>query len=341
MLAIKDELKARDVKQSDIVLKKIDVSKLTKNAKQSFIKNSPVFGTRLFGFANVLGLEIQKGKRLGTEFSYYAKQYGSVSGIIHSDEDFEKYGLNKKEIAKKLRVKESDAFVLVAAKEEQARKALDAVIERAKQCIPGVPLEVRAAQSDGTTVFLRPIPGKARMYPETDLEPITISKDVLANVKKHLPKKPHELQADLEKMGLSKDLALQMVHSRDFILFEQLAKKFTDAKMIATLVLAGKGAVERSAYDALLKAYEKQVLSKEALTDAVPKLLEGEKISDILAGAKKVGIKIVEARIKTIAAKNKGKSFAAVMGDVMKEFRGKVDGKTLSELVKKHVNIKN
>src|SRR3989344_4513500 len=46
--------------------------------------------------------------------------------------------------------------------------------------------EVRRANDDGTTTFLRPLPGSARMYPDTDIPGILITKDLIKNIK--LPK---------------------------------------------------------------------------------------------------------------------------------------------------------
>ena len=51
-------------------------------------------------------------------------------------------------------------------------KGLDLVRKRAEQ--GGVPKEVRKVMEDGKSTFLRPIPGAARMYPETDIPPIDI-----------------------------------------------------------------------------------------------------------------------------------------------------------------------
>ncbi len=337
LLEIAKELKERKIGIDDLKLKKVDLSPLFKKSGNKMFNGKTIFGARLKGFSNLLDLEIQEGKRLGTEFSFYAKLYGSVGGIIHSDEDFSKYDVSKDEVAKKLRTRRSDAFVLVVADEVSARSALEAVFERARQCLKGVPPEVRNANPDGSTSFLRPIPGGARMYPETDLEPIEVSKDFVESVKKDLPKKPEERITHLNKQGLSEDLAKQIIKSKELGLFEKLSDEFKDTRLIASSVLLGKGRVGIDDYRLVLMARESGAISREAVSDIISKALLGEKIKDLLKSSGSVSEKEIDSKIKKIVKKNKGKSFGAIMGDVMKEFRGRVDGKILSEKVRKEI----
>ena len=49
-------------------------------------------------------------------------------------------------------------------------------------------MEVRNVLADATTEFMRPLPGSARMYPETDLPLLKISRDFINEAKKTLPK---------------------------------------------------------------------------------------------------------------------------------------------------------
>src|SRR3989338_4268257 len=67
--------------------------------------------------------------------------------------------------------------------------------------------EVRAVGEDGSSRFLRPMPGAARMYPETDLPLLKISRDFLNEAKKDLPKLKKDLEEELEGEGLSKEMA--------------------------------------------------------------------------------------------------------------------------------------
>jgi len=75
-------------------------------------------------------------------------------------------------------------------------------LEEKKELLP----EVRGALEDGTTKFLRPLPGSARMYPETDLPLLHITKKMVDGVKKSLPKMKQELKSELEKEGVSQEM---------------------------------------------------------------------------------------------------------------------------------------
>ena len=68
-------------------------------------------------------------------------------------------------------------------------KTIDKEIERQQECIKekSCKNEVRGALPDGTSKFQRPMPGAARMYPETDVPLLKISRELINEVKKQLP----------------------------------------------------------------------------------------------------------------------------------------------------------
>ena len=83
--------------------------------------------------------------------------------------------------------------------------------------------EVRKAEQDFTTSFLRPLPGAARLYPETDVAPIKIGKSYIEKLKKELPRLlSHKAEEFEKKYGISKDVAKELI---DDELFERLIKE--------------------------------------------------------------------------------------------------------------------
>ncbi len=135
-------------------------------------------------YAGLLGAEISPDRRFGSELADYARAHG-VRGLVHSDESMEKYGFSEDEISELqmvLSLKEGDAFLLVAADERKARAALTAAFARATNFT--IIEETRRSNPDGTSSYMRPLPGRARMYPETDVLPISITDEMLSAAKK-------------------------------------------------------------------------------------------------------------------------------------------------------------
>lgn len=132
--------------------------------------------------------------RLGRELAGAAKLAG-VAGIFHSDE-LPAYGIDQNlvdSVRSSLEIEENDAFVLCVAPEWQADLALESVIERARKAYHRIPKEVRnvvirkGAPEDGTTTAMRPLPGGARMYPETDIPVVPLDEDRWSSISDELP----------------------------------------------------------------------------------------------------------------------------------------------------------
>jgi glutamyl-tRNA(Gln) amidotransferase subunit E len=143
-----------------------------------------VLGMPLPRYAGLLGMEISPNRRFGSELADYARAFG-VRGLVHSDESMDKYGISDDELSElrvALSIGKEDAFLLVVADEKKARAALAAAFGRAT--LFSIVEETRRANPDGTSSYMRPLPGRARMYPETDVEPIEISQGMLAAAKK-------------------------------------------------------------------------------------------------------------------------------------------------------------
>src|SRR3989442_15322070 len=166
------------------------------------------------------------GIRLGTELAKRAAFWGRVGGIFHSDE-LPGYGITENDVEAiyhKLECGPTDAFVLVADARENALDGLRAIVERAREAVEGVPEETRAANPDGTTHYMRPRPGAARMYPETDVAPVAIERERMRSIAEHLPRMPAEVAGELQvEYRVSPKLASQVVDSEFLSVFEKIA----------------------------------------------------------------------------------------------------------------------
>ncbi len=198
---------------------------------------------------------------------------------------------------------------------------------------------VRKANADGTTSFLRPMPGAARMYPETDVVP---AKPVMKNIEKV------ELIEDrikaMEKLGIGKDIATKSVREgkNEFITGMIEKHKNVKAAFIAETVIGAKKNIKSQHgievdpldddFAAVFEALDKGEVSKSSVLDI---LKEGKPAKDVI---KKYGMmpdKDIEAAIKEIVDKNKGSPLNALMGMAMGRLKGKADGKKVMEILKK------
>src|SRR3989442_985572 len=136
----------------------------SKVVRAAVTKGGVVLGWSLPGFAGLLK------DKLGPELAAHARIAG-VAGIFHSDE-LPGYGISREEteaVRATWGLGDRDAFVLVAEEESKARAAFDEMRPRAITAVSGVPPETPEPRPDGTTAYSRPLPGKARMYPQTDV----------------------------------------------------------------------------------------------------------------------------------------------------------------------------
>ena len=156
--------------------------------------------------------------RLGRELAGAAKLAG-VRGVFHSDE-LPAYGIEEEHVnavRNELELVEDDAFVLCLAPSWQARLALESVGRRARLAYHRIPQEVRnvvvkkGAPDDGTTTPMRPLPGGARMYPETDVPTIPIHDVDWQRIAENLPMRQEERMQRLAKTELSKDQCKQLL----------------------------------------------------------------------------------------------------------------------------------
>jgi len=230
LLEIVDILKGRGIKATDLTDEPLDVSDLFEETKSRIVKNAlsrggRVLAVNLRGFAGCVGIELCPDRRLGTEMADHAKFAGGVRGIFHTDE-LPAYDITAEEVEalrEKVGASDSDAVVIVADEEESCRRALSAVIKRAREALEGVPSETRAANPDGTTHFTRPRPGAARMYPETDVPPIVVSLERIAGLRANLPEMPEvKLERFTTDYGINEKLARQVINSDYTRLFEEM-----------------------------------------------------------------------------------------------------------------------
>jgi glutamyl-tRNA(Gln) amidotransferase subunit E len=314
----------------------------SKLVKETISGRGKVLAIRLKGFAGLVGKELQPGRRLGTEMSEYAKTHGKVTGIIHSDE-LPKYGITPEEtdkIRKALECGKEDAFAFVAAQEKNAAVAIQAASARAKQALKGIPKEVRKANQDGTTTFLRPMPGAARMYPETDAKPVKPSTKGI-----ELPQLLSDVASTYEAKGLSRDLAHAIVKSGAEEFLELMIEENSSlgAPFIAEVIISYSSEMQRRGLDSerimdshikdVLSAVNEGKLAKESVMDALADVAAGQPLN--LKKYETMSDAQLEKELKAIISSNANLPLNALIGKAMGTLRGKAPGQKIVEMLKK------
>ncbi len=363
LLKIKKELEKRDTKIEDNYK---DVTEIFQNTDSGIIKNQiesngKVLAVKLQGFKGLIGKKIQPDRRLGTEMADRASKF--VSGIFHSDE-LPAYGIKAEEIEKvreelEINQKSNDAFILVANKEETAKKALEEVTKRAEEALEGVPEETRKALDNGNTEYMRPLPGEARMYPETDIPPIELRKERKTRIKENLPKTPEKLVEELEsEYGIEKGLAKQIVNEDHGQVLEKIVDLGQDPTFVASFLTGKLKSLEREGFEInkiesekiieSFKMLNNKKISKEALEELMKGLsksprAEPQEIAE-KRDLKSMSEEKVQEVVQSIIEDNKEeiedqgmRSMGMVMGRSMDKLRGKADGELVNKVVKEEI----
>ena len=339
-----------------------DITNDFKNCESKIIQkslkdNSIIKAIRIRNFAGMFGYSPYEGIRLGKEIGQIVKFYG-IGGVFHSDE-LPNYGIEESDVSivkKILEINEADAFLIIAAPLVKIDFAIDSIIKRIIQAKKGVPAETRLATQTGETIFLRPRPGASRMYPETDIPPIIITKKELEDAKKNIPKSWDESLDDLQKKyDLNLQLAEQIFDSAYLEIFEKICEKTSIVPtFIASILCSTITSLERNGLNSQLlkneeiaKTFEflaEGKIAKESIEIIFENIMSGKSktIEDAIENtsieiiSKEEFEKVIENIIinnKEIIQNQKERSVSPLMGIAMKELRGKVSGEMVNSLL--------
>lgn len=214
--------------------------------------------------------------------------------------------------------------------------------------------EVRKANPDGTTTFIRPLPGADRMYPETDLPLIKLSREFINEIKNSLPKLKSEKKQEIQEMGASKEMINLLLKENKFEDFKELSSIGIDANLIIkALVLYPKEIAshekipekkvnEKLTIDIietiLLRIKEKKLLESH-LKHAMADIAKGKSIEDALEIKPAIDLKEIEKEIQKLIKEKPNLNINAYMGLIMQKHKG-INGKEVIEIIKKYVEQK-
>ncbi len=362
----------RERKSNDIIIgdKIMDITNIFRDSSSKIVqkvisnKGNILVAIRVKGFKGLFGFEPYPDIRIGKELGELVRFYG-FGGLFHSDE-LPNYGITDIEVKKVNEILDidisKDGFIILGGPREKMSIAISAICDRLNSVSSGVPSETRAARIDGKTIYSRPKPGSARMYPETDITPFKIRDDLLVALKEKVPKSWNETISYLaKKYQLNKNLAEKIFDSNYFEIFEvlcgltKISPSFIASKLTEDILN-----LERQGYDSsilnnnilldIFKRLDSGLIAKESVNLIMEKLMNRTTTS-VDESIRVLGIKsISDEELETIIDKiiqdniliiqEKGiKATSTLMGKCMTILRGKVDGKKINDLINNKLNI--
>jgi len=205
---------------------------------------------------------------------------------------------------------------------------------------------------------MRPLPGKARMYPETDIPPILVTPEIKEEILAKLPELPQaRIERYVREFKIDRSLAETLVNDERDELFEELIERGVKPSLAASiLIVVLKGLkkevpIENITDEHIKEAFELLIenrIAKEAFEEIFKELavhpeksaiqVAEEKGLTLLSEAEveRIVEEIVQQNIEIIKAKGMG-AMGMIMGRAMAKLRGKADGKLVNQLVRKKI----
>ena len=321
---------------------------------------------KLPGFSGKLGVkDLDQGgaqlPRLGRELASAAKLAG-VAGIFHSDE-LPAYGISEEDvhsIRASLDLSERDAFAFCVAPEWQATLALESVIHRSRMAYHRIPKEVRnvvirkGQPEDGTTTALRPLPGGARMYPETDIPMQDVSESRWNHICSNLPLTSEERMKRLSSLDISDNQAESILNGElDDVLLDGIEGELAlPAKAWASALLEF-GSINKNILSVAIHLRENGVITREGIlplaesaahhdtTDLIEWMTSEAHSLGFVPGTinevEEAVDEILKERLDFVIERGMS-AMGPLMGLVMQRLGGSADGKVVSKILREKID---
>jgi len=207
--------------------------------------------------------------------------------------------------------------------------------------------EVRNANIDGSTTFLRPMPGSARMYPETDLPLLHITREIINKAKETLPKLRSDVREEWRGKGLSEEMVKLLSHGDKIEEFESLLKIINDPNFIAKILFIYPKEIAShenitniddilnlDIIESVVNAVAIGKITRDDVKHVMEKISKGDKFEDAIK-IEKIDLSEIEGEIAKIVEEKPGLSIGGYMGLIMAKFKGRISGKDATDILNK------
>ncbi|MBK7257826.1 MAG: Glu-tRNA(Gln) amidotransferase subunit GatE [Ignavibacteriae bacterium] len=360
LLRLRDELHTRGITRESFRSRTEDCTKLLRKTRYQPIRDAIaggmfVHGVALYGFKDLLRWPTQIDTYFSREISDRVRVVACLTtlpNIIHSDSPGETLASSEWQMLRRtLGASEDDTIVLVWGSKQDVTTGASEVVLRAKEATIGVPSETRQALADGTNGFERILPGPERMYPDTDLPPLRITRDRLDRIRADVPEPVWERERWYHELRIPADCIEPLSISPFAPLFGRAVRDWgIDATAAAvTLIQLPKRvarqsglvyAFTRDQMSEVLRAFRDGVLAREGLISTLAAIAGGAPFTHDSAPSpctqKELEAVIHEASVSLQQNLRKPeRRKAALMGMIMTRIRGRVPGKAVAALVER------
>jgi len=220
--------------------------------------------------------------------------------------------------------------------------------------------DVRRVMPSGTSEFMRPLAGSARLYPETDIPPIRITHSYLNKIGAELPEDIEKrIKRFMKQYKINAEISDQLIDLGYDTIFEAIVSEGFDSSIVSRALTSTLKDLRRSGVKIddvpgfiiieLFKAFKKKKVKqipKEAIEKSFKEIANNHH-QDLSKLVEKLGVKSVsdsEVRklVKSMIKKNKNvlsknRPENILMGMIMKEARGKIPGSVIMKILKEEL----
>ncbi|HSA94867.1 MAG TPA: Glu-tRNA(Gln) amidotransferase subunit GatE [Acidobacteriota bacterium] len=309
----------------------------------------------LRGFRELLNWQTQTNTRFSREISDRVRVVACLTtlpNIIHSDSLSETLSSSRWEaVSKAVGATADDTVVVVWGPPQDVKTGVQEIAIRAREAAMGVPSETRQALRDGTNGFERILPGPDRMYPDTDLPPKTVTEERLDRIRRGLPVPIWTREAWFRELGLPADVIEPLAGSPWAGLFEVLVKEWGLGHVAAAVALVqfpkrlkkkgmDPGVLTEATLRRIFALYRDRRISRDGVYGLMELAAGGDPLPEPgevrPATEEEIYAEVTasKGRLRTMRIHNAGKLAHVLMGLVMTDLRGRVEGRAIIERVR-------
>ena len=215
-----------------VLVKEIDLSTpglISTPVKEALDKGYKVIAINLPFFRGLLSHFTQPGQVFADEIENRLKVIACIEkpNMTHSEALVPVLSESEIEkIAVWLEAEKFDAQIILWGPEEDIPTAVETVEERMLMAMDGIPPESRKSFPDGTTIFERVLPGRDRMYPDTDSAPIPLTVEYIDSLSNNIPIDISHRFYQMKEWGIPEDTWKYLLSKNMIPLIERIHSDF-------------------------------------------------------------------------------------------------------------------